>query len=243
MKNSKNDFLTLWQGLSQGKNLFQVFSDFIMAVGISMSQCVFHSDEKEQRYLEIAHRYTEDELKKFGELLAIVVQAFEEDPRQDFLGTIWMESGFGDSKKGQYFTPYEIAEMSARMTLYSAKEQIREQNWLSVSDSACGSGIMLIAAANYLKGVGINYQRDVLFVGQELDPLIAYMGYIQMTLLGLPGYIKIGNSLTEPMTGHPLFPSEKDLITPLFLLEPWSIRRNLCVMKRALDLEQQKLEN
>lgn len=243
MKNSKNDFLTLWQELSRRKNLFQVFSDFIMTTGISMSQCVFHSDEKEQRYLEIARRYSEDELKKFGELLAIVVQAFEENPKQDFLGTIWMDSGFGDTKKGQYFTPYEIAEMSATLSLNDAKEQIKEQNWLSVNDSACGSGIMLIAAANYLKDIGINYQRDVLFVGQELDPLIAYMGYIQMSLLGLPGYIKIGNSLTEPLTGHPLFPSEKGLITPLFLLEPWNIRRNLYVMKRALDLEQQKIEN
>lgn len=237
---AQKDFLTLWNKIAYGKNRFQTFSDFILATGISIAQCVKYNEAREQQYMEIAHRYKAEELQSFSELLAIVTLALEENPKQDFLGVIWMNEGFGDQKKGQYFTPYSIAEMSARICLFDTKARIKNENWISVSDSACGSGIMLIAAANYLNECGINYQRDVLFVGQELDPLIAYMGYIQMSLLGLPGYVRIGNSLTEPMTGHPLFPDEEDLITPLFILEPWEMRRTLYTMKRALNLEQQK---
>lgn len=234
MNTNKRDFQKLMDKLAYGKNRSQVFRDFILTAGLSMAQAVCFSEDREQQYMEIVKRYKKAELHDLAELLSLVVDALDENPSLDFLGEIWMEEGFGDNKKGQYFTPYTIAEMNARITLGNAVAQIKEERWISVSDSACGSGIMLIAAANVLRSMGVNYQRDVVFVGQELDPVIAYMGYIQMSLLGLPGFVRIGNSLSEPMTNHPLFPDKEDLITPLFLLEPWPTRRVLHKLNNIL---------
>ena len=88
---------------------------------------------------------------------------------------------------------------------------------------------MLIAAAAAFRERKVNYQTNALFIGQDVDPVVAKMAYIQISLLGCPGYIAIGNSLTNPQTGHVLFPEENEgqelWITPLFMHQAWKMRR------------------
>jgi len=94
---------------------------------------------------------------------------------------------------------------------------------------------MLIAAAQSCYDEEVNYQRDVLFVAQDVDPVVARMCYIQLALLGCPGYVIIGNSFTQPMTGHPLFPTtgkatpntpDADIwYLPFFFTDIWHWRR------------------
>ena len=91
-----------------------------------------------------------------------------------------------------------MSEMMARIIIepkdYKDDSQI-------VSEPACGSGANLIALANVLKEKGINYQRNVYFVAQDIDPLVAKMCYIQMSLLGMPGIVIVGDTLSSPMKG------------------------------------------
>ena len=46
----------------------------------------------------------------------------------------------------------------------------------------------------------INYQNHVLVAAQDIDMTVALMCYIQLSLLGVAGYVKIGNSITDPIT-------------------------------------------
>ena len=62
----------------------------------------------------------------------------------------------------------------------------------TATDPACGAGAMLIAFANAAKRHGINYQKHVLFVSQDIDRTAAMMCYIQMSLLGCPAVVVIG---------------------------------------------------
>ena len=39
----------------------------------------------------------------------------EENPDQDLLGVAYTKLGLGDAKRGQYFTPYNICKMMAKM--------------------------------------------------------------------------------------------------------------------------------
>ena len=71
-------------------------------------------------------------------------------------------------------------------------------SYRTASDPACGAGAMLIAFANAAKRHGINYQKHVLFVSQDIDRTAAMMCYIQMSLLGCPAVVVIGDSLTRP---------------------------------------------
>lgn len=55
------------------------------------------------------------------------------------------------------------------------------------------------------------------------------MCYIQLSLLGCAGYICIGNTITNPLVGHVLFPQEMEgqelWITPTFQSNVWAWRR------------------
>jgi hypothetical protein len=96
---------------------------------------------------------------------------------------------------------------------------------------------MLIAHAHNCFEHKVNYQQNVLFVGQDLDPAVAMMAFIQLTLLGCAGYIVAGNSLTNPVVGDALFPKTGKVndnvpdaeiwYTPMFFHDTWNYRR-LC---------------
>lgn len=159
----------------------------------------------------------------FGELFARMVLSLEENPHQDYLGQLFMEFNFGNVRAGQYFTPYNVAEMMAIITMGEGKERPYE----TVNDPACGSGVMLIAAYNEMVKQKRNPNTELFVVGQDVDFYIALMCYIQISLLGMAGYVVIGNSLASPPTGDPLFAPEGAWCTPLYYHWTWHWRRVL----------------
>lgn len=107
--------------------------------------------------------------------------------------------------------------------------QIEEKGYISICDPACGAGATLIAAANSMRNAKHNFQNHVLFVGQDIDRIVGMMCYIQLSLLGCAGYICIGNTITNPLVVHFLFPQEMEgqelWITPMFQSNVWAWRR------------------
>ena len=66
------------------------------------------------------------------------------------------------------------------------------------------------------------------------------MCYIQLSLLGCPGYVIVGNSLTDPgasLNSRGLFPAEADNIwyTPMFFHETWELRRSFVLLRELLE--------
>ena len=144
-----------------------------------------------------------------------------------------MNLDLGNSNAGQFFTPYDVCRLMAQVTINDdlLKSQIEKHGWISINDCACGAGATLVAAANYLRSIGINYQMQALFIAQDLDATVALMCYIQLSLLGCAGYVKIGNTLTEPMTGNVLFGDEQESTwyTPLYFHTTWNMRRTIAM--------------
>lgn len=66
------------------------------------------------------------------------------------------------------------------------------------------------------------------------------MAYIQLSLLGCPGYITVGNSLTSMPDGYVLFPKETGQyeiwIMPMFVTDIWEKRRQMALFKELLGL-------
>jgi hypothetical protein len=110
-------------------------------------------------------------------------------------------------------------------------EKIADGGYLSIADPSCGAGVMLLAFAQVCKEeYNINYQQSVLFVGQDIDPIVAKMCYIQMSLLGLPGYVAVGDSLAKPVLGTDLIPkydADKLWFTPLYFTNTWWLFRRM----------------
>lgn len=87
-----------------------------------------------------------------------------------------------------------------------------------------------MAFANECKLQNVNYQTSVLFVAQDIDYIVGCMCYIQLSLLGCPGYVAIANSLTHPcvgVDGNPLIPIHGENIwyTPMYFRDVWHYRR------------------
>ncbi|MBJ6361757.1 N-6 DNA methylase [Paenibacillus sp. GCM10012307] len=216
------EFLTIFKSLTNRNSSWRVWSDFIELTAISISNGIdpVRYQERERRYMEVIKHYSDDEAQQFARLLAMIVQALEADPEQDFLGEIFMSLELWNHWKGQYFTPYYLSRLMAQLQIGQIHEKIEKRGFISVNDCACGAGAMLIAFANEAKKVNVNYQKQVLFVAQDIDQTAALMCYIQLSLLGCPGYVIIGNTLTEPPT-EPLNSSMNVWYTPFYMIGRW----------------------
>ena len=225
--------MDLFKRLARQHNYHGVWRDFVEMSACSISNSVDRQnfEAREARYMEIIKRYSKEEAYAFPELFALTVAALHENSKQDFLGRIFEELGLGNKAHSQFFTPYHIAELMASISLEdkSIIDGLEERGYIKVSDPACGAGVMLIAFADALEQKGYNYQRDCLFVAEDIDIIVAQMCYIQLSLLGCPGYVMVHNTLfSEPC------PEDKIWYTPFYFTEVWELRRQMEDIKAIL---------
>ena len=237
----EREFMKTFDDLCYSRTRWQVWDDFVHMAALSIVNAVDkkHFDAREERFMRIRKPYKEKEFNGFAHLFSITALALEENPWQDFLGELYMRCDLGNNDSGQFFTPYHICEMMAKIILAGedgakTKAEIEGKGYVSVCDPCIGGGAMLIGAAQALHEMGINYQQECVFVGQDVDSTVAMMAYIQLSLLGCPGYIKIGDSLRYPMTGNVLFGDgeEHTYYTPMFLTEKFEFLRRAEILKQ-----------
>ncbi|MCC8015369.1 MAG: N-6 DNA methylase [Eubacterium sp.] len=226
----KDEFMEVFRSLCNGKNAYSVWSDMIVAIACTISNTVDKTEKVwKKREKEFAARAESiGGAEKLIKLYNAVVNALEINQEQDFLGSMFMALGLGSSWSGQFFTPYHIARAMAELT-GDEEKAIKEKGYISVVDPSCGAGVTLIAKSNAIRAKRPDYQDHVLFAGQDIDRMAGLMCYIQMSLLGLAGYVCIADTLANPLTGHPLFPNEKEgqelWYTPMFFSKVWHLRR------------------
>jgi len=195
----RKEFIKMFEKTAYTGNKHQIWSDFVYLCASALSQPLDYRQEREDEYLRIINSYgkeTQDTfLKMFGELIL----AFAEEGFADILGEIYGTLGLTNAKTGQFFTPYHICKLMAALNgdNGSLTAEIGRKGYISVNDRCCGTGAMLIAFADHCKQCGIDYEQSVLFVAQDIDPVVALTCYLQMTLFNMPGYVIIGNSLSN----------------------------------------------
>lgn len=226
---ARKEFVKTFRQLTYTHSKWQVWSDFITMFACSISNAVDkrYFDEREKLYLDAIKRYSKKEQPLFSELSAHVVMALEENSEQDFLGSIFMELDLGNEHKGQFFTPYHVCQLMAAIAEGDLVAQVKEKGYITIGDPCCGAGATMIAGVNearrQLEKAGLNFQDHVLVVGQDIDFTVMAMCYIQLSLLGVAGYFKFGNTFTEPMTtGDSL---ENYWFTPMYFFPIWRCRR------------------
>lgn len=225
----KKQFLKTFNQLTYRHRSWDVWRDFIIMFACSLSNPVdkFHYEEREKRYLKIIKKYNKREQEQFPELAAYVVMALEENPEQDFLGSIFMELSLGDKSNSQFFTPYHVCELMAKVTEEDVAAVVKEKGYITINDFCCGAGATLIAAINearkQLEKVNLNFQNHVLVVAQDIDEIVALMCYIQLSLLGVAAYIKVGDVFTQPMSTDDN--GENYWFTMMYFSDVWTMRR------------------
>ena len=225
----EKEFLSVFKQLTNRHRAWDVWRDFVVMLACALSNPVDkeHYDDREALYLKTIKKYNKQEQEVFPELAAQTVLALEENPEQDFLGSIFMTLNLGDEHNGQIFTPYHVCELMAEMTMDDTVKKVEQDGYISINDPCCGAGATLIAgihtARKQLEKANLNYQNHLLIVAQDIDETVALMCYIQLSLLGVAGYVKVGNSLTEPMTDNDN--KENYWFTPMYFSNVWVLRR------------------
>lgn len=219
----------MFNQLTNRHRSWDVWRDFIVMYACALSNPVDkqHYDEREALYLRTIKKYNKQEQPLFSELAAHTVMALEENPEQDFLGSIFMSLNLGNQHNGQFFTPYHVCELMAEVSMQDSVLKIEKEGYITINDPCCGAGATLIAgvhaAKKRLEKAGYNYQNHVFVVAQDIDMTVALMCYIQLSLLGVAGYVKVGNSLTDPITTNDS--TENYWYTPMYFFPAWSMRR------------------
>lgn len=236
----KKEFIKIFRELCYLRQPWEVWADVITVMACSIANV---TDKVPKRYEDREKEYAAcikrlKGVEKPAQLFAIIVEALEINADQDFLGSLYMELDLGNHWKGQFFTPYNICRLMAEITIGDCQEEINRKGWISICDPCIGGGAMMIAAANTMRRQNIYYHNQVLFVGQDIDRVVAMMAYIQLSLMGCPGYVVVGNSITNPLTGSALFPEERDeqeyWYTPFYFSEIWTWRRNYLMLESVL---------
>lgn len=230
---TQKELVRLFDQLAQRHSRWEVWADFVYMTAATLSNTVdkAHFEDREKNYLAVARKYSKAELEAVAEMFALVVTGMDENTDQDFLGELFMGLDLGNQYKGQFFTPYNVCRMMAQITgTDDLKARLQRQGWVSVNDCCCGAGALLVAFANECTRQHINYQTNVLFVAQDIDLTAGLMCYIQLSLLGCPGYVVIGNTLTEPsvsLDGRGLIPQDRGNVwyTPFYFRDVWQWRR------------------
>ncbi len=224
----QKQFVDVFKRLSTREQSWRVWSDFLELAACAISNRVDRAnyEVREKRYMGVIKRYSKDEANDFAKMLAILTQALDEEPEQDFLGELFMSLELSNHWRGQFFTPYSLCRMMAEMQYVDLPERVKEKGYISVNDPACGAGATLIAFANVAKARGINYQNHVLFVAQDIDQTAVLMCYLQMSLLGCAGYVIVGNTLTME--------TSEIWYTPMWFSDVWRWRR---VFQKMSDLK------
>jgi hypothetical protein len=218
----------IMQELAHRHSTWQVFADFCEMTALAFSNAVdrAHRDKREARYMQIVPRYKPEELKRFPEMLGILTDEMATEV-SDILGRTYHELELHNKWAGQYFTPYPVCQMMAKMTLHPEEDVraiIERRGFVTASEPAAGSGAMVIALAQELRAMDINYQQHLHVTAVDVDAKCVHMAYAQFTLLHIPAVIVHGNSLSLEEWDH--------WYTPAHIMGGWKWK-----LKRAAEDE------
>lgn len=232
------EFVKAFNSICQWNGNWDRWNDMVHLFAIELVNTVDlnHKEARNRDYIRIAEKYKPEEFKRFADLFCILVDSLERNPFQDFLGSMYMQLDMGSKWHGQCFTPMGVCQAMASMAMpeEKVKQQLEERGWISINDCDCGAGATLIAAAERLHLMGVNYQQQALFIAQDLDSTVAMMCYIQLALLGCAGRIRIGDSITNPDVGDLLMGDGKSntWYLPMLYGPVWSGR----IFARRMDM-------
>lgn len=189
----------LFESCRYKHDLYTVFGDWCETSAIALSNAVdlAPAEKREARFQEIAGKYGTETMGTFSKIMGEVVMALEDRPH-DVLGATFHALELHNKAHGQFFTPYPVCQLMARIVAGSPddmKKLIAQRGFMLAQEPAAGSGAMIIALAEAILDAGINYQQCLHVTAVDIDPRAVHMAYIQLSLLHIPATVIVGDSL------------------------------------------------
>ncbi|MFP3440628.1 N-6 DNA methylase [Pantoea sp. SIMBA_133] len=195
IETARKQFVSVFRHTARHLRRWDVFSDFITLAASELDLATIRSPESMARCRKICGRYRPEDISDLHRLFGLMVSALEAK-FHDFLGAIFMELELGDGRQGQYFTPYSVQSLMARMLMPGVQDAVRREGFFTLSEPTCGAGGMVVAVAECMLEAGLNPSEQMFASCIDIDPVAADMAFIQLSLLGIPAEVITGNTLT-----------------------------------------------
>ncbi|MFE0134488.1 N-6 DNA methylase [Streptomyces sp. NPDC059037] len=213
-----HEIVKLLSANTSAKRMSEVFDNFAEMAALALRNAVdvrgsVSWEAREGQYLQIAGGYSRTELDRFALALTLVTTEMERDPC-DVLGRLYMELELGNERLGQYYTPYDIAQLMAEMQIGSVVEQVSTRGFADLYEPTCGAGAFIIALSQAMLEHGLNPQTQLHVTAEDIAPQAMHMIYVHLTLLHIPTVVRRRDILTlETFDAWP---------TPAHVLGNWS---------------------
>jgi len=190
---AQNEIVKIMELMARKHSLHNVFRDFTTLAACTISNSVDKTQfkEREERYMRTISKYNKEEANKFAKILALVTTGLSGARYGDFLGELFMKLEISNKNSGQFFTPYDISKMMAQLLDVDKTDDV-----LKLSEPAVGSGGMVIAYAETMQSKGLNYQKQLEVICNDIDFDVVRMCYIQLSLLGIDAVVMQADTLT-----------------------------------------------
>ena len=194
------EFIKKIKNIGYGKyNIYNLFSDFLECAAISIHNRFSFDQSLENVYMKHVEKYGKENMITFYELLGLTTMGLN-NIDCDFLGSIYMELEISSKYSGQFFTPYSICNLMAKLSVDdNCENAIKENGYFTLQEPAVGSGALVLATAQAMLEKGLNPQKQLHATVTDLDKKLFYMVYIQLSLYGIPAIVYNGNTLSNEM--------------------------------------------
>lgn len=179
----------------------ETFSDFLAYCALSLSVCTdpVHAKDRHVGLERLKINYKDAEWQGFYQgLTALCSAAVQNTARgqfSDFFAWPYTKIGARSKALKQDFTPDGLARLMAGINL-SKDIALPEEGFFTMSDHACGSGTLLLAAAGHLERLGFNPAEHLVVQAVDVDARCVHMTYLNLALYGIPAVVIRGNTFT-----------------------------------------------
>ncbi len=116
-------------------------------VSIAQTEQFAEDTPEAQKLFERLHaKYPTPVWDCFSEAFAILALSAQ-DSWEDYLGNVYMAWGWPSAGRGQFFTPWNIAQCMAQMTILDGEQQVHERIKAAIEQSPVASAMLLAGLA------------------------------------------------------------------------------------------------
>ncbi len=213
MESHQKQFIKKLESFDYGRNTYDKFREFCKVTAYSLAS-PFYPELARKELESIKLIEDKQKLAAYETCLDILVDALESES-QDFLGFVFSLNEFGNNRSGQFFTPFNISLLVARLQISGHEEIIKQKGLVKILEPACGSGGMIIAVREVLLNSGYN-TNNLYAELTDIDELCFFMAYIQISLYGIAARVVHGDTLRPKIF--------RELYTPVYFIDNYKLR-------------------
>ena len=211
-------------GARSGHNTGRIWDDWIASMACAISNSVDRRpavwEAREAEYMTIVDRHGAEVMGTFAQMLAGLIAEIEQADGEftDLLGSIYMSLELGNDARGQFFTPPGVCQIIAGITTTrdDLRERVAQSGFITVGEPAIGGGATVIPVVTEVLRAGLNPAEHLHITGIDIDRGVLRMAYVQLSLMGVPAVLYVGDTLRMEM--------REDYYTPIHIVNGWGSR-------------------